>query len=85
MEDLSQLGVKALDPHTLEIRLKAPTPYFLQQLTHHTGLPLSRANVEQFRQGLHQNPATWSATAPYLLAEWVPQAHIKLTKNPKFP
>ncbi len=83
VEDLNQLGVRALDPKTLEITLKAPTPYFMQQLTHHTGLPVSRANVEQFGNNFTK-PGNLVGNGPYVLAEWVPQAHIKLTKNPEF-
>ena len=41
-----QLGVKVIDDHTLEITLEAPTPYFLELLTHQTGLPLHKASVE---------------------------------------
>ena len=83
VEDLSRLGVKALDPQTLEITLKAPTPYFLQQLTHHTGLPLSKANVEQFGKDFTK-PGNLVSNGAYVLEEWVPQAHIKLAKNASF-
>src|ERR687889_1566075 len=31
-----ELGVKAVDDRTLEIRLEQPTPYFIEQLTHQT-------------------------------------------------
>ncbi|MBK6740012.1 MAG: hypothetical protein IPG64_20250 [Haliea sp.] len=32
----SNVGVKALDDHTLQVRLNAPTPYFLQLMDHYT-------------------------------------------------
>src|SRR5262249_8936747 len=35
----TDLGVAAVDTRTLEITLKAPTPYFLQLLTHGSSLP----------------------------------------------
>ncbi|HET6521204.1 MAG TPA: ABC transporter substrate-binding protein, partial [Geminicoccaceae bacterium] len=35
-----QLGVRAVDERTLEITLASPTPYFLELLTHQTGLPV---------------------------------------------
>ncbi|MEO0980680.1 MAG: peptide ABC transporter substrate-binding protein, partial [Pseudomonadota bacterium] len=41
-----EIGVKALDDKTLEISLEAPTPYFIEQLTHQTGLPVHPATVE---------------------------------------
>ena len=45
---VDQLGVKAVDATTLEITLKAPTPYFLQLLTHTTGLPVNAKAVTEF-------------------------------------
>ena len=40
------LGVKALDDHTLEITLESPTPYFIDLLGHQTGLPVHPASVD---------------------------------------
>ena len=39
-------GVRVLDPRTLEVRLKAPIPYFLGKLTYPTSYVVDRANVE---------------------------------------
>ena len=44
----------APDPQTLVITLNAPTPYFLELLTHQTGKPLHQASVEEFGERLHQ-------------------------------
>ena len=57
------LGVKALDPHTLEIDLERPTPYMLGLLAHQTAVPVNPANVEKFGKDFVR-PATSSATAP---------------------
>lgn len=40
-----ELGVKAIDDTTLEITLAQATPYFLELLTHQTGLPVNPKSV----------------------------------------
>src|SRR5690606_34932073 len=42
---LEDLGVTARGEHLLEIVLERPTPYFLELLTHQTGLPVHPATV----------------------------------------
>ena len=37
---VDQLGVRAVDDKTFEITLTQPTPYYLELLTHQTGLPV---------------------------------------------
>jgi oligopeptide transport system substrate-binding protein len=44
----AELGVRAVDAQTLEVRLVAPTPYFLALLTNGYFMPLNRANLERF-------------------------------------
>lgn len=47
-QPVTNLGVKALDDHTLELTLTAPVPY-ADQLTQHTSLyPVHKATVEKF-------------------------------------
>ena len=41
------LGVKAVDPNTFEMTLKAPTPYFLEMLTHQATYPVNQASIEK--------------------------------------
>ncbi len=42
----ASIGAKALDERTLAITLQAATPYFLELLTHQTGLPMHKASLE---------------------------------------
>jgi oligopeptide transport system substrate-binding protein len=78
-----ELGVKAIDANTLEITLVAPTPYFLEVLTHQSTYPVSKAAVEKYGDDWVK-PGTLVSNGAYTLAEWVPNDHIKLVKNPKF-
>lgn len=77
------MGVKAVDANTLEVTLKAPTPYFLEMLTHQATYAVSKANVEKFGNDFVK-PGNLLTNGAYTLAEFVPNDHIKLSKNPKF-
>ncbi|MEP9385665.1 peptide ABC transporter substrate-binding protein [Mesorhizobium sp. KR9-304] len=77
------LGVKAIDANTLQVTLKSPTPYFIEMLTHQSTYALSKANVEKFGADFIK-PGNLVTNGAYTLTEFVPNDHIKLTKNPKF-
>ena len=82
-KDISQLGVKAIDPYTLEINLENPTAYLPGLLAHHMAYPIPAKVVE--KQGSKWiKPENIVSNGAYQLAEWVPQSHIKLTKNPYY-
>ncbi|MDO5605525.1 MAG: peptide ABC transporter substrate-binding protein [Paracoccus sp. (in: a-proteobacteria)] len=78
-----ELGVRAIDERTFEITLRQPTPYFLELLTHQTGLPLHQASVEangdQFTRA--GNLVTNGA---YMLESFVPNDKMVMRKNPNF-
>lgn len=76
----AELGVRALDDATLEIRLRGPTPYLLGLLTHATAYPVHRPSVEA-AQGKFARPGTLVGNGAYRLAEWVVQSHIRLERN----
>ncbi|RYG28376.1 MAG: peptide ABC transporter substrate-binding protein, partial [Burkholderiales bacterium] len=45
---VDQVGVKAIDDHTLEIQLEHPMPYLPGVLKHYTAFPLPRHALEKF-------------------------------------
>ena len=79
----SELGVRAIDDHTLEIKLENPTPYFLGLLTHNTTYPLHRASVEKYGDQFTR-PGNLVSNGAYKLDEWVVQSQIKLVRNPYY-
>jgi oligopeptide transport system substrate-binding protein len=78
-----ELGVKAIDPGTLEITLNGSTPYFLEMLTHQATYAVSKANVEKFGDDFLK-PGNLVSNGAFTLKEFVPNDHIRLVRNPKF-
>jgi oligopeptide transport system substrate-binding protein len=77
------LGVEALDDRTLVIRLKGPTPYFLELLTHSTTFAVYPPNIEEHGDRFAR-PGKLVSNGAYVLDEWVVQSHIRLVKNPHY-
>ena len=83
VKELDRLGVEAVDAHTLKVTLKAPTPYFIGLLTHMHAYPVHRKTIE--RHGDKWTRAgNLVSNGAYRLAEWVPQSHIRLERNPHY-
>lgn len=74
------LAVKALDDYTLEIKLTGPAPYFLALLTHYTAYPVPKHVIDKHGKDWTK-PAYMVVNGPYKLVEWIPNTHVKLTKN----
>ena len=80
---LDELGMKAIDPKTLEITLERPTPYFLQLMTHQTALPVNKAAVEKYGADFVK-PGNMVSDGAYVLSENVANDHITLVKNANY-
>ena len=77
------LGVRALDEHTLEITLANPTPYFLGLLAHSMAFPVHRATLEAHGDQWTR-PGNLVGNGAFMLAEWVVQSHVKVVRNPYY-
>jgi oligopeptide transport system substrate-binding protein len=80
---MEALGVRALDPLTLDVTLEHPAPYLLEMLTHMSLYPEPRHVVEAKGKDWAR-PGTHVSNGAFTLAEWVPNEHITLLKNPRF-
>lgn len=78
-----ELGARAVDAKTLEITLENPTPYFIELLTHQTGLPLHKASVEEHGDDFVQ-PGNLVSNGAYMLESFTPNDQIVMQKNPNF-
>jgi len=82
-KDLTKLGVKAVDAHTLTLSLTAPRLALKFLLTDPSLFPLHKASIEQWGNAWTQ-PEHLIGNGPFVMKSWVPQAQIVLTRNPNF-
>lgn len=78
-----ELGVSAVDDRTLEITLESPTAYFLELLTHQTGLPVHPASVEEHGPDFVQ-PENMVTNGAYTLVSFTPNDRIVMEKSETF-
>jgi ABC-type oligopeptide transport system substrate-binding subunit len=85
------VGVWALDEHTLMVELEGPTGYFLQLLANIICYPLPRHVLEAFGEATAANSAEpWTAVGkivtngPFQLAAWRRGESMVLTRNPNY-
>ena len=77
------IGARAIDERTLEITLEQSTPYFLELLTHQTGLPVYPPAVEEHGDDFVR-PENIVTNGAFTLVEVAPQAHILAEKNENY-
>ncbi len=80
---VDQVGVKAIDDHTLEIQLEYPMPYLPGVLKHYTAFPLPRHVLEKFGDKW-TDPANIVVNGPYKVAEWRKGDFLLSKKNEGF-
>jgi len=81
--DADQLGVRAIDEKTLEIRLEYPAPYLPGLLSHYTAFPVPRHVVEAHGAAWIQ-PENIEVNGPFKLTEWRTNDYVHVEKNPLF-
>ena len=80
---LTALGVRALDAHTLEIRLTHPAPFLPEIAKHNSMYPVPRHVVEKWGDDWSR-PEHFVGNGPYNLVSWKLGDRVTVTKNPKF-
>jgi oligopeptide transport system substrate-binding protein len=74
-----KVGVKALDDHTLQVKLTSQQPWFVQQVAHHSFLAVHRATVEKFGRKW-TSPQNIVTDGPFKLARWDHDSRLDLVK-----
>jgi oligopeptide transport system substrate-binding protein len=87
--DFGQVGVKALDDHTLRIELIGPTPYFLSLLQHHAWFPVNPKTILKFGTISERNtkwtlPENYVGNGPFKLKRWKAHDVIEVVRNPLY-
>ncbi|MBI2246452.1 MAG: peptide ABC transporter substrate-binding protein, partial [Armatimonadetes bacterium] len=83
ISDPAQVGVRARDDFTLEIRLHTPAPFFPKLLAFFSLMPVS-PKVDQQNPKWMNEAATFVSNGPFRLAQWVHEQRIVLERNPNY-
>lgn len=80
-----ELGVKAIDDYTLEVKLENPLPYFLHLVSFYTFLPLNEKAYNEIGADKYATDADKFVTnGPYKMVSWEHENNIEFTKNPDY-
>jgi len=80
----AKLNVTAPDDKTVVVKLKAPTPYFLELCAFPTYMPVRQDIIEAKGEEWAVNVDTYIGNGPYKMVEWVPGSHITMQKNENY-
>ena len=89
LTDFSKVGFRAIDDHTLEIRLLHPTPYLLSAMNHYAWFPVHFPTLEKFgavaeRGKPWTRPGNFVGNGPFVLTEWRPNQIIVVRRSPTY-
>lgn len=80
--DFNEVGVKAVDAKTLEVTLKAPTPYFLGLLSFYTYYPVHKSVEGNAKWATSKD--TMITNGAFTLTEWTTGQSLQVSKNDKY-
>ena len=88
-DDFTKVGVKAIDSHTLEVKLKDPTPFFTGLLSHYSTWPVHKETVLKYgsiddRNGEWTRPGNFVCNGAFNLKSWELNNKIIVEKNPMY-
>jgi oligopeptide transport system substrate-binding protein len=83
------VGARAPDPHTLDIKLRAPIPYLAELTKHYTWYPVPQHVVLKHgsaddRFSKWTEPGNLVSNGPFTLKSWRINDHIEVAKNPRY-
>lgn len=92
--DFAQVAVKALDDHTLQVRLRAPTRYFLDLCAFIPFVPLHRPTLDKFAKTTGPDRTEYQAdwwqpgnlvnNGPFRLKSWQDRVQMVLERRPDY-
>lgn len=84
-KDKSELGVTAVDEHTLEVQLNVPVSYFLSLMYFPTFYPVNEEFFNSCGDTFGTSPETTLSNGAFILDDYEPAATaFHLTKNPDY-
>jgi oligopeptide transport system substrate-binding protein len=86
LADFNQVGFRALDDATLEIRLTNPTAYFLSLLNHWSWFPVHLPTIRKYGSAFERGsrwtrPGRFVGNGPFTLDEWRLNDRVRVSKS----
>ncbi|VBB08986.1 Hypothetical protein LUCI_4272 [Lucifera butyrica] len=81
---VDQVGVKALDDHTLEVTLEKPTAYFLSLVAFHAFYPVPPKTVAASPDKWSTEAKTLIGNGPFKITNWVHSGQLVFVKNDQY-
>jgi oligopeptide transport system substrate-binding protein len=82
--DKSELGVTAIDDHTLKVEFERPCAYFLKLTAFGTYFPVRQDFYENRGERYAADVDDMLYNGPFRLSEWVHSASLKMVKNENY-
>ena len=83
-KDKSELGVKAIDEHTLEVTLHTPCPYFEEIMAFPSLMPVRQDMIEKGGDQSTFDLSTYVGNGPYKMESWEHNSKIRLVKSENY-
>lgn len=81
---VEDLGIKAIDENTLEVKLNAPTAYFLELAAFPTFYPVRKDIIEENKDNWTLSPDTYIGNGPFTLVERRTDDRLVMIKNTNY-
>lgn len=81
---IDEVGVRALDDMTLQVRLEHPTPYFLELVSSPLYSPLCSSAIKEHPHWAGTAHPTYVSNGPFRLKEHALKSQIVLERNPLY-
>src|SRR5947209_3677363 len=79
----NKVAISAPDQNTVKITLTSPQPWFMQQLSHTSFIPVNKGAVTKWGDKWTQ-PGHYITDGPFTLKSWQHDAQLTLAKNPNY-
>jgi oligopeptide transport system substrate-binding protein len=89
LKDFDQVGFRAIDDHTLEVRLQYPAGFLPKVMASRVWFPVPLHVMEKFGSVLKRGsewtrPENLVGNGPFVLKEWLPNRHVEVRRSPTY-
>lgn len=81
---LDKVGIRSIDSKTLQVKLKSPTPYFLNLISFCVFYPIHHKIIDSKSGTLDESGKNLVSSGPYILKSWKHHDVLSLEKNPLY-